>query len=351
MRLSGKDSDQFSITNGTRQGSVLSPHLFSACYLDELLVKLRKLGIGCHVAGVWFGACLYADDVCLLANSRDVLQRMVKVCESYGAEHNLIFSTDPDPKKSKTKCMFFTRKSQNSIVYPTPVKLDGENLPWVERADHLGHVLHQSGSLLADGVRARASFMSKASDIRDNLYFADPRQRVQAIQLYCCDGYGVMLWNFRSDYAESYFKAWNIQVRNAWRVCSETHTYLVESFFAHGQKSLRSQIFGRYKKFLQKLLVSPSKEISFLSKVLMSDPRSTVAKNIWYLNHLTNADILKVDTAEFKQKLPINEVPTNEQYRINLLTTLLEVRETKQYQNLNSTKKQINELIESLCKS
>ena len=83
----------------------------------------------------------------------------------------------------------------------------------------------------------------------------------------------------------------------------------------------------------------------------MSDPRSTVAKNIWYLNHLTNTDILKVDTAEFKQKLPINEVPTNEQYRLNLLTTLLEVRETKQYQKLNSTKKQINELIESLCKS
>ena len=94
--------------------------------------------------------------------------------------------------------------------------------------------------------------------------------------------------------------------------------------------------------------MSPSKEIRFLSKVLISDPRSTVAKNIWYLNHLTNTDILK---AKFKLKLPVNEVPTNEQYRLNLLTTLLEVRETKQYQKLNSTKKQINELIESLCKS
>ena len=118
---------------------------------------------------------------------------MIKVCETYGAEHNLVFSTDPDPKKSKTKCMYFTRKCQTSVVYPTPVKLDGKNLPWVQRADHLGHVLHQDGSMAADGVRARASFMSRSSDIRDSLYFADPRQRVKAIDLYCCDGYGSML--------------------------------------------------------------------------------------------------------------------------------------------------------------
>ena len=52
--------------------------------------------------------------------------------------------------------------------------------------------------MIADGVRARRSFMSKASVIRDNLYFADPRQRVQAAQLYCCDGYGLMLWDFKS---------------------------------------------------------------------------------------------------------------------------------------------------------
>ena len=31
---------------------VLSPYLFSAAYLDELITKLRKLDIGCHIAGV-----------------------------------------------------------------------------------------------------------------------------------------------------------------------------------------------------------------------------------------------------------------------------------------------------------
>ena len=188
VRLCGKDSEQFRIANGTRQGSVLSPHLFSACYLDELITNLRKLDIGCHIAGVWFGACAYADDIVLLSNNRDTLQKMVNVCQQYGADHNLTFSTDPDPKKSKTKCVLFT--SENRKSYPVNISLDGKQLPWVDRIEHLGHILQQNGSMEADASRARASFMAKANDIRDNLYFASPEQRVQAIQLYCCDAYG-----------------------------------------------------------------------------------------------------------------------------------------------------------------
>ena len=50
VKLSDFTSETFGITNGTRQGSVLSPTLFSV-YLDELLGKLRQLGVGCHVGG------------------------------------------------------------------------------------------------------------------------------------------------------------------------------------------------------------------------------------------------------------------------------------------------------------
>ena len=59
----------FSIVNGTRQGSVLSPALF-AVYMDEILIKLRNLGVGCYVGGVFMGALGYADDPVLLVLSR-----------------------------------------------------------------------------------------------------------------------------------------------------------------------------------------------------------------------------------------------------------------------------------------
>ena len=40
-------SEPFWLSNGVRQGSVLSPFLF-AVYLDGLLVELSKSGVGCH---------------------------------------------------------------------------------------------------------------------------------------------------------------------------------------------------------------------------------------------------------------------------------------------------------------
>ena len=141
VKLAGKKSSSFRITNGTRQGSVLSPALFSV-YLDDLIIKLRELGLGCHVGGWWMGACGYADDLILLAPLRSVLQEMVRVCQEYGELHNLVFSTDPNPANSKTKCLYFCGR-MNNVQYPAPVHLYGKQLPWVVSADHLGQ--HGSG--------------------------------------------------------------------------------------------------------------------------------------------------------------------------------------------------------------
>ena len=75
----------------------------------------------------------YADDLALLAPNREVLQQMVLVCERYGQDHNLVFSTDPVPSLSKTKCGRTT-----NVEYPAPVHPDGKSLTWVQHEKHLG---------------------------------------------------------------------------------------------------------------------------------------------------------------------------------------------------------------------
>ena len=59
-------SDISEISNGVKQGAVLSPNLFTD-YIDKLLTRLRESGVGCHIDGVFAGAFGYADDIVLLA--------------------------------------------------------------------------------------------------------------------------------------------------------------------------------------------------------------------------------------------------------------------------------------------
>ena len=138
----------------------------------------------------------------------------------------------------------------------------------------------------ADANRAKASFMLRASDMRDHLYFSFPEQRIQAIQLYCCDAYGSMLWPLSSKYTESYFKPWNVQARLAWNIPRETHTNLVENFFCNGYASLWNQVLVRFHKFIGKLKESQSKEIRFMNNLVKNDMRSNTGRNIDHLSYL-----------------------------------------------------------------
>merc|ERR1712082_360263 len=61
-------SEHFSISNGVRQGSVISPHLFNI-YVDDLSSQLNKLKIGCAMGGLIINHLLYADDIVLISPS------------------------------------------------------------------------------------------------------------------------------------------------------------------------------------------------------------------------------------------------------------------------------------------
>ena len=157
--------------NGTRQGSVLSPALFSV-YMDDLIMKLRKAGVGCHLGGLFCGVVGYAYDLLLLAPSRSAMATMLRICEQYATEHNLEFSTDPDPQKSKSKCIFM----QGNMKKPKPVNLQlyGVDLPWVRTANHLGNELSEDCNMDQDIKHKKADFIDKSTEVRETFNSAKP---------------------------------------------------------------------------------------------------------------------------------------------------------------------------------
>lgn len=78
-----------------------------------------------------------ADHVILLAPTRQGLQLMLNICETYAGSQTMLFSTDKDPLRSNTKCMLFsTTRSAKEVK---PVCLNEDELPWVDSAKYLGN--------------------------------------------------------------------------------------------------------------------------------------------------------------------------------------------------------------------
>jgi len=69
------------ITRGVQQGGVLSPVLF-ALYVDDIANSLCCSRLGCYVGNMYVGCIMYADDIILLSTSLNMLQNMIKICET-----------------------------------------------------------------------------------------------------------------------------------------------------------------------------------------------------------------------------------------------------------------------------
>ena len=119
-------SYSFGVLNGTRQGAVFSPRGGFNSYLDVLIEALINSGEGVKLGLHWYGSLFWANDGILLSTFVQGLQKMVNICQSHAAETDLMFSTDPDPRLSKTICICFNGKTEN---LPS-IYLNNDPLPW-----------------------------------------------------------------------------------------------------------------------------------------------------------------------------------------------------------------------------
>ena len=68
-------SDFFQATDGVKQGSIISPILFTV-YVDELIARLQASGLGCNIGRSYIGVLGYADDLTLLSPSVNALSKI-----------------------------------------------------------------------------------------------------------------------------------------------------------------------------------------------------------------------------------------------------------------------------------
>ena len=322
---------------------------FFGIYIDELLLKLRKTGVGCHIGDRFFGAAGYADDIILLAPCRSAMAQMVKVCEDFGSENNLKFSTDSDPSKSKTKCLYMVGSRVKNPVYPAPLQLYGRDLPWVSHATHLGHELSQDCTMDMDTRMKRAAYIKNSTDTRSEFAFALPSQVLNAIKVYCAHFYGSPLWDLYGVMANQVYKSWNTTVKLVWDLPRSTHNFFVEHLLAESFSSVRQSILAQYVGFIQRLEKSVSTEIRLMRNIAGADLRSTTGKNCHNLRNEFQLDPWMTPSSIFKTKYKYYDVPEADGWRLPLLQSLMKDR--YEMSVCGDETEDITGLIESLCSS
>ena len=180
------------MSQGVKQVAVLSAILY-CFYTDDLFKQLRNQKIGCWIQGRFTGAAGYADDNLVMAPTLEGLQKMMKTCEEFAKDHNLQFSTNENPKKSKTKCLAFLNKNRRL----KSIKLNGNNLPWINTPDmvvHLGTKVNDfNDDLSADVMHKRAKYIQRNSEILQEFYFANLETKCKLNNIYNMSLYGCPL--------------------------------------------------------------------------------------------------------------------------------------------------------------
>jgi len=103
-------SRYFTVNTGVRQGSILSPSLFTV-FINLLIVKLRESGDGCIVNNQYVGCIVYADDINILSCTIHGLQNMLNTCYEIAANLKLVFNCN------KSKCIAFSSDCKLEMSY------------------------------------------------------------------------------------------------------------------------------------------------------------------------------------------------------------------------------------------
>lgn len=270
--------------------------------MDSLLQKLRESGLGCQLGGAYLGALGYADDVILLSPSRESLQAMLKICQDFSEKHSMQFSTDPIPSKSKTKCLHFTTKKREV----SPLILNGDKLPWVDKASHLGNTLttNLTSSPLgmdssADLLQKRAIFFQKVHELKQAYGCYNPRLICEIIRIFGCSFYGSPLWSLGSEEHQKLNRSWNTVMKIVWDLPYATHNRFLESM--SDIPHLKSMLHGRYIGFIDNMSSTKKTHLQMLFNLCKQNQSCNTGQNIEYL--LTSCKVENLDSLIMKKHL------------------------------------------------
>ena len=199
-------SSFFTVSNGVRQGGIMSPILFNV-YMDDLSSILNMSKIGCYFNGTLYNHIMYADDTCILAPSPSALHKLLHQCATFADENTIVFNT------SKSKYMCFKPKCLSKLKVPD-VFLNGEVVPQVGHTKYLGVIIENNVSDDLDIMRHIKAIYARGNVMISRFKICTDDVKRCLFQSYISSSYGSQLW---TTYSPNIFKKAKVAYNNICR--------------------------------------------------------------------------------------------------------------------------------------
>ena len=263
-------SELVTVTNGVKQGGVMSPILFIV-YMDELLQYLSSSGVGCYIGNVFCGSFGYADDVILLSPTLMSMNKLLSICERFAVEYDVLFNS------KKSKLIVYNTRRQGTSGNSIELSFMNGKILQSNSEKHLGNIIGVgcNQKIIDDAV---SDFYVRVNMVMSHFSHVASHVRYKLFKTYCMSLYGCQLWDFQSKVTNKFYVAWRKSVRRILGVPYTTHCNLLH--YIAEDKDLKVQLYSRFIKFIQTLYNSNNKLSNICVTLALAGSTSHVSNNI-----------------------------------------------------------------------
>ena len=234
-------SSFFNVSNGVRQGGILSPLLFNV-YMDKLSASLLSKRIGCIVGTLIINHLIYADDLVLMAPSAKSLQVLINTCFQYGQKNSINFN------EKKTVLMLINSSWSKNVAFPN-IYLGMKMLNNVDKYKYLGHWISSDLTDNLDINRQVQNIYSRGNMLIRKFYVCSESVKIMLFRTYLSSMYNCQLW---CKYNRSIMYKLSVAYNNVFRILlhlpriASITKMLAERNVLHSQAIIRKAIFSLY---------------------------------------------------------------------------------------------------------
>ena len=270
---------------------------------------------------------------------------MIDTCKEYADMHNLKFSTNPDPAKSKTKCLAFIKKNRNL----EKLKLGDDSLPWVTNGKHLGNnVENVINGLKKDMMIKRATYINRNNELSQEFFFAHPETKFKLNSIYNLSFSGSPLWNLFGKEAQMIENSYNVSVRAMFDIPRNTHKNLIEAIT--DTSHIKSILIQRFLSFIDQIKNCPKPIVNNVLSVKKHDARSTTGSNLRNIMQLCQKESINELKPSDSKMIRYHPIPEEEKWKVQYIKEIIEVR-TGNMSIEGFSQYELDEIMEFMCTS